>query len=142
MQSVPATFGLLALCVPDGWVDRSLLTFSEKDTNGFAHNITVTRQPTAKGQTFSAFCEEQIGLLAQNLRGFCVLEREALLIRGREALRLLSGWRGPADTAIRQMHYFIAGAEQGVIITGTALETTIEDCREPFARVALSLQIG
>lgn len=142
MAELRQTFADISLLRPGDWEDRSVLTFVDPgdDGSGFSASVTVTRDALPAGQTLHAFCDAQAEKLAASLPDWKLLKRDPLRIDEREAFLVETEWREFEGRPLRQLQYFIAAEARVVIVTGTALRSTIEARRPLFERIARSLQ--
>lgn len=140
MIGEPKTFGDVVLSLPQDWRDRSVLTFHDRDVEGFSHNMTVTRDAFT-ARSLDAYCDEQLGYLGAVLPHFTFLAREPVRLQGRDGIRLDVAWTDHTGRRLRQTMWMVVADVRVVVLTTTALERTYAQFEDLYRSVAESLRV-
>jgi len=110
--------------LPDGWVDRSMITLvGATGAAGIAANIVVTREEIDGQTSIEDYAETQKQLMTKEIERVEILDERATTVNKAPAFQRLQRFQ-IEDLYIQQAQTFILGSGSVFVITGTA---AIED---------------
>ena len=106
--------------LPDGWVDRSMITLvGATGAAGIAANIVVTREEIDGQTSVEDYAETQKQLMMQEIERAEILDERATTVNDMPAFQRLQRFQ-IEDLYIQQAQTFILGGGSIFVITGTA----------------------
>jgi hypothetical protein len=90
-----------ALPVPEGWVDRTVVTLTGPEVDGFASNIVVTAEPLCDGLGLGGFASGWVSRIAEHVAVRELRRAEHVQIAGEPGQVRTIGW-AEAGVAISQ----------------------------------------
>lgn len=123
-----------ALPVPAGWVDRTVVTLTGPEVDGFASNIVVTAEPLCDGLGLGGFASGWVSRIAEHV-AVCELRRaEHVQIAGEPGQVRTIGW-AEAGVAISQRAALVVHDGIGYAIVVTAPADGLDEADEVLAGV-------
>ena len=107
--------------LPDGWVDRTVLTYVGPDAGSGSPSLVVTRDDLPDGVTLGRYASMQDAAIRAGLEGVDLVEERETTVAGRPAVR----------------HTYATG----YAITASAPESQFDELRPLFARAVASFAI-
>jgi hypothetical protein len=136
----------VAFEVPQGWEDKSVITFEAPRAPGrpFSPNVTLMRVPLAvpHGQPLATFATQQVASLAQSLPGFELVEqRNDVRVGGVPAVQIVYHWKHPDGALTQRVTMFLRDATLWSF-AATAVRGDLEQTAPLFDRILASFQIA
>jgi hypothetical protein len=129
-----------AIELPDGWVDRTVLTYVGPDDGEGSPSLVVTRDELTEGITLGRYATMQDAAVRAGLEGVDLVDERETTVAGRPAVRHTYVW-SMDGRAIRQRVWCLLEGSTGYAITASAPEARFEELRPLFARAVASFAI-
>jgi hypothetical protein len=128
--------------VPEGWEDRSIISFEAPRPPGSAvgPNVTLSHVALPPGQTLATFASQQVANLAGSLPKFEFVEQRPATVAGQPAVQLLYHWKHPEGGLTQRITLFSKG-EKTYTFTMTALRGDMDRQAEIFEKILASLTV-
>ncbi len=84
----------VALALPDGWSDRTVLTLVGPEVDGFAPNVVVTRERLCDHMGLGGFASGWVNKLRDQIPVAEIRPVETIVIAGERAQLRVVGWDG------------------------------------------------
>ncbi len=140
LVSASASSSRLEIDVPPGWADRTVVTLTGPDDEGFAPNIVVTREPLCDHLGLAGFADGWVARLREEVPVSEVRRGEQIVVAGQRAqLRRLS-WAA-AGLRLVQLAALVVVGQTGHAIVLTALADQSEEAEAIFAGVLGSVRL-
>ena len=129
--------------VPEGWEDRSVIVFTAPPKVGraAAPNVVLTRDVLPPGQSLRTFATKELAKIAQNLKGFDLIETKERNIDNALAIEHRFSWQGQTGPVIQRLLYI---EREGTVhnITVSAARADMKDADPTFERIIASAMIA
>jgi len=129
-----------SLELPDGWVDRTVLTYVGPDAGGGSPSLVVTRDELPDDVTLGRYAAMQDAAVRAGLEGVDLIDERETTVGGHQAVRHTYVW-SLDDRTMRQRVWSLLAGGVGYAITATAPEDEFDDLRPVFARAVASFAI-
>jgi hypothetical protein len=126
--------------LPDGWVDRTVLTYVGPDTGSGSPSLVVTRDELPADVTLGRYAAMQDAAVRAGLEGVGMVDERETTVAGRPAVRHTYVWT-LNDRTMRQRVWCLLAYGVGYAITATAPDAGFEELRPVFARAVASFAI-
>jgi hypothetical protein len=136
---VGATAASIAL--PEGWVDRTVLTYVGPDRGAGSPSLVVTSDRLGPDVAVGRYAAMQDAAMRAGMEGIELVEERETTVAGHAAVRLSYSWRWE-QRGMRQRVWCLVEDEVGYTITATAAEDEFDAHRAAFAAAVASFQIG
>ncbi len=121
--------------LPDGWADRSLISFVKPPgATGFATNIVVLREEVASATNIAAYAQEQLATMRGGMPDLQILDRREATIQNLPAYQTLQRFSAN-NRALQQAQTYILSGETVFAVTCTALIEEFDDSIPAFREV-------
>ena len=130
-----------SLALPEGWVDRTVLTYVGPDQGAGSPSLVVTSDRLGPDVALGRYAAMQDAAMRAGMEGIDLVEERETTVAGRPAVRLTYSWRWE-QRAMRQRVWCLTEDGVGYAITATAAEDEFETHRAAFAAAVGSFQIG
>jgi hypothetical protein len=109
------------LPVPGGWVDRTVVTLTGPEVEGFAPNIVVTAEPLCDGLGLGGFASGWVARIAEHVAVRELRKPEHVRIAGEPAQVRTLGW-ADAGVSIAQRAALVVhdGIAYAIVVTAPA----------------------
>ncbi len=129
------------LPIPDGWVDRTVVTITGHAEDGFAPNVVVTSERLCDNMGLGGFSSGWLNRLAEEVP---VVEERAVEhvdVAGVRAHVRVVSWHA-AGLRLRQIAALLVHGESAYAIVGTATEWTFDDLERSFRTLLDGFQLA
>lgn len=128
------------IALPEGWVDRTVLTYVGPDSGAGSPSLVVTRDEIGAGVGVGRYAAMQDAAIRAGLEGVELLDERETMVAGRAAIRHTYRWTLHERT-MRQRVWCLVDGENGFAITASAADDEFDGCRSLFAAAIASFQI-
>jgi hypothetical protein len=128
-----------ALPLPDGWVDRTVVTLAGTDDEGYAPNIVVTREALCDHMGLGGFSQGWQTMLADQVPVTPLRPVEHTEIAGRPANVRIVSW---AAAGLTQIAFLFVADEIGYAVVGTCTDDRFAELEPVFRSVAAGFQLA
>ncbi len=132
---------VFAFPMPDGWIDRTVVTIAGPGDDGYAPNIIVTRERLCDNMGLGAFSSGWVSRLAEEVPVTEVRPVEHVDVAGHRAHVRVVGWAA-VGLRLRQIAALVVVGEEGWAIVGTATEWQFEELERQFRGVLDRFEIA
>jgi hypothetical protein len=130
-----------ALPLPEGWVDRTVVTLAGPADDGYAPNIVVTRETLCDHMGLGAFSQGWQAMLADQVPVTPVRPVEHTEIAGRPANVRIVSWAA-AGLRLTQIAFLFVDNETGYAVVGTCTDDRFAELEPTFRSVAAGFQLA
>ncbi len=119
-------FNLGSIVIPDGWTDRSILSFVEDSAAGPPTSSVVLHYEYISPETaMENFADQQLVAAAQRLPGFTLKTRRPGTVQGYRSIEMFYEWRTPEQIHVTQRQAYLA-IRPGTLMVITMTNKTAE----------------
>jgi hypothetical protein len=118
--------------LPDGWADRSVLTYVGPDQGGGSPSLVVTSDRFDGGLTLGRYASMQDAAVRAGFEGIELLDDRETTVAGHPAVRKTYRWTLDGRT-MRQRTWCLVVDEVGYAIVASAPDDRFEQLRPAFA---------
>lgn len=129
------------LGLPDGWVDRSVLTYVGPDGGEGSPSLVVTREDLLEHMTVGRFAAMQDAAVRAGFGGVELLEDRETTVAGHAAVRRTYRWSHDGRT-MRQRMWCLVVDGVGYAIIASAPDAAFDGLRGTFATALRSFSPG
>ena len=126
--------------LPDGWVDRTVLTYVGPDNGAGSPSLVVTRDELPAEVTLGRYAAMQDAAVRAGLDGVDLVDERETTVAGLQAVRHTYVWSLDERT-MRQRVWSVLAGGVGYAITATAPDGEFDELRPVFARAVESFAI-
>ena len=130
-----------SIALPEGWVDRTVLTYVGPDQGAGSPSLVVTCDRLGADVALGRYAAMQDAAIRAGMEGVELVDERETTVAGRSAIRHTYSWRWE-QRAMRQRVWCLVEDGVGYAITATAAEDEFEAHRAAFAAALGSFQIG
>ena len=123
--------------LPDGWVDRTVLTYVGPDSGEGSPSLVVTREELGAGVTLPRFAAMQDAAVRAGFDAIELLEDRETTVAGRAAIRHTYRWTMHGRT-MRQRVWCLVESGIGYAIVASAADDEFDRHRTVWARAVAS----
>jgi hypothetical protein len=129
-----------ALGLPEGWVDRSVLTFVGPDGGEGSPSLVVSSDRLEPGTSMARYAAMQDAAVRAGFDGIELLEDRETTVGGHRAVRRTYRWRYD-DRTMRQRTWSLVVGQTGYTIVASAPDAMFEGLRSTFAAALREFRI-
>jgi hypothetical protein len=129
------------LGLPDGWVDRSVLTYVGPDDGEGSPSLVVTREQLAEHMTLGRYAAMQDAAVRAGFDGIDLLEDRETTVAAHRAVRRTYRWRYD-DRVMRQRMWCLVVDGVGYAIVASAPDAAFDGLRGTFATALRGFRAG
>lgn len=129
-----------AIQLPDGWADRTVLTYVGPDRGSGSPSIVLTRDALDAGVSLGRYAAMQDAAIRAGIEGVELLEERETTLAGKPALRHTYRWT-LEGRIMRQRLWCVLEDGGGVALIASAADSEFDGLRSVFAAAAASLTI-
>jgi hypothetical protein len=126
--------------LPDGWADRTVLTYVGPDAGAGSPSIVLTRDELGAEVTLGRYAAMQDAAIRAGIEGVELLDERETTLAGRPAIRHTYRWTLDGRT-MRQRLWCLVHDGTGVAVVASAADEEFEGLGPVFAAAAASLTI-
>lgn len=119
------------LPIPDGWIDRTVVTITGHADDGFAPNIVVTTETLCDSMGLGGFSAGWLNRLAEEVPVTEERAVEHLDVAGQRAHLRVVSWHA-AGLRLRQIAALLVSGDAAYAIVGTATEWSFDELERSF----------
>lgn len=123
---------VVQLGLPDGWADRSVLTYVGPDEGEGSPSLVVTRDELGEGLTMGRYAGMQDSAVRAGFEGIELLEDRETTVAGHRAVRMTYRWTHSGRT-MRQRVWCMVVDGIGYTIVASAADGKFDGLRGTFA---------
>ena len=98
--------------LPDGWVDRTVLTYVGPDAGSGSPSLVVTRDDLPDGVTLGRYASMQDAAIRAGLEGVDLVEERETTVAGRPAVRHTYAWTLDGRTIRQRVWCLLRGRDR------------------------------
>jgi hypothetical protein len=129
------------LDLPQGWVDRSVLTYVGPDSGDGSPSLVVTREELLEHVTLGRFAALQDAAVRAGFEGIDVLEDRETTVAGHPAVRRTYRWSHDGRVMRQRIWCLLAGGV-GYAIVASAPDASFDALRGTFATALRGFRPG
>jgi hypothetical protein len=129
------------LGLPDGWVDRSVLTYVGPDDGEGSPSLVVTREELAEHMTLARYAAMQDAAVRAGFDGIELLEDRETTVAAHRAVRRTYRWSYD-DHVMRQRMWCLVVEGVGYAIVASAPDAAFDGLRGTFATALRGFRAG
>jgi hypothetical protein len=129
------------LDLPDGWVDRSVLTYVDPDGGEGSPSLVVTREDLLEHMTVGRYAALQDAAVREGFDGVELLEDRETTVAGHPAVRRTYRWSHEGRT-MRQRMWCLVVDGVGYAIIASAPDAAFDALRSTFATTLRGFRPG
>jgi hypothetical protein len=123
---------VVRLGLPEGWTDRSVLTYVGPDDGEGSPSLVVTRDALGEGLTIARYAGMQDAAVRAGFDGIELLEDRETTVAGNRAVRMTYRW-SHSDGTMRQRVWCMVLDGVGYTIVASAADDVFDGLRGTFA---------
>jgi hypothetical protein len=131
----------LSLGLPEGWVDRSVLTYVGPNEGDGSPSLVVTGDDLGDGMTLGRYAAMQDAAVRAGFEGIELVDDRETTVAGHRAVRRTYRWSYD-DRTMRQRMWCLLVEGVGYSIVASAPDGEFDDLRGTFAAALRELRVG
>jgi hypothetical protein len=114
--------------IPDNWQDNTINTFSLSSGKGSnVANLTITRDAVTQSKDVQSYADQQLVEAAKKLKGYTLLERQAIQVNQQPAVEANYTWTTPERIEVQQRQVYVKHGTAFLIFTLTSRASDFKD---------------
>ena len=131
----------VGLALPEGWVDRTVLTYVGPDRGAGSPSIVVTHEELSGDVSLARYAAMQDAAVRAGLEGVDRLDDRETTVAGRPAVCQTYRWTLDGRT-MRQRLWCLVERESGVTVVASAADAEFDGLRPVFSAALASIALG
>jgi hypothetical protein len=127
--------------LPEGWSDRTVVTYVGPDDGGGSPSLVLTRDPLGEDVSLGRYAAMQDGALRAGFEGVELLDDREAEVAGRPAVVRTYRWTLDGHT-MRQRVWCMVEGGTGYAIVASAPDAIFDGLRSTFAAAVREFRIG
>ena len=132
----------VALEVPEGWADFSVVTLVAPPQGAFRPNVVVTSEDLVDGVAVANHAKAQLKALKADAAAFKLITEGPATVGGHAGYMAEFSFKTPETQGLRQIQYYAALGARVYTLSLTHLDEDFEKQRPTFAEIASRFRLG